>query len=66
MEIKGARLEKRIERTRARHELARLVMGTIFLVIIIILILILKFCLCGSSLTLKLFNLFILLCMREF
>ena len=27
-----ARLDKRIERTRARHELARLGMGTIFLV----------------------------------
>ena len=27
-----ARLDKRIERARARHELARLVMGTIFLV----------------------------------
>ena len=31
-------LDKRIERVRARHELARLVMGTIFLVIIIILL----------------------------
>ena len=28
-----ARLDKRIERARARHELARLVMGTIFLLI---------------------------------
>ena len=28
-----ARLDKRIERTRARHELARPVMGTVFLVI---------------------------------
>ena len=27
-----ARMDKRIERARARHELARLVMGTIFLV----------------------------------
>ena len=29
-----ARLDKRIERARARHELTRLVMGTIFLVLI--------------------------------
>ena len=31
-------LDKRIERARARHELARLGMGTIFLVIIIVLL----------------------------
>ena len=30
-----ARLDKRIERARARHELARLGMGTIFLVILL-------------------------------
>ena len=29
----GARLDKRIERARARHDLARLVMGTILLVL---------------------------------
>ena len=29
---KWARLDKRIERARARHELARLVMGTSFLI----------------------------------
>ena len=31
--MKVARLDKRIERARARHELARLIMGTIFLVL---------------------------------
>ena len=37
-----ARLDNLIERARARHELARLGMGTIFLVIIIIIIIIIR------------------------